>query len=103
MITLAAISACSGFGTGMGAILAVAGDVENRPEFLLKLQGLAHQLFRTGVVVDRGQHGERLFAGKENAIWDGAWCELSGSSRSGRVSRKAKGRGILPRPRFADS
>ncbi len=52
------------FRPGMSAILAVAGDVENRAEFLLELHGLAHQLFRTGVMIDRGQHGERLFAGK---------------------------------------
>jgi hypothetical protein len=53
-------------GTGMGAILAVAGDVEDRPEFFLQLQGLAHQLFRAGVMVDRRQDGKRLFAGKKN-------------------------------------
>ena len=29
-------------GTGMGAIFAVAGDIENRAELVLQLQGLLH-------------------------------------------------------------
>ena len=51
-------------GAGNGAILAIAGDIEDRAEFLLQLQGLAHQLFRPGVMVDHGQDGEGCFAGK---------------------------------------
>ncbi len=51
-------------GAGNGAILAIAGDVEDRAELLLQLQGLLHQLFRPGVMVDRGQDGEGCLAGK---------------------------------------
>ena len=56
-------------GAGVGAVLAVAGDVEDRPQFPLQLEGLAHQLFRAGVVVDRGQDGEGLFAREEHGFW----------------------------------
>ena len=53
-------------GPGNGAILAVAGDVENRSELLLQLQRLLHQLFRPCVMVDHGQDGEGCLAGKKN-------------------------------------
>jgi len=53
-------------GTGVGAILAVAGDVEDRAELVLQLQGLLHQLFRARVVIDRRQDREGLFAREQN-------------------------------------
>ena len=55
-----------GLGAGAGAVLAVAGDVEHRAEFLLQLERLHHQLLGTGVVVDGGQGGEGLFAGEQD-------------------------------------
>jgi hypothetical protein len=86
-------------GTGVGAILAVAGDVEDRAEFLLQLQGLAHQLFRAGVMVDRGQDGEGLLAGKENGR---GWRMIRFRKLRSGATEKKKGRGILPRP-FAEA
>ena len=55
-------------GTGAGAVFAVAGDIEDRPQFMLQLQGLAHQFFRAGVMIDGGQDGEGLFAGEEDVF-----------------------------------
>lgn len=61
-----------GFGTGVGTVFAVAGDVENglvvMGQFLLQLQGLLHELFRSGVVVHHRQDGEGLFTGEENVV-----------------------------------
>ena len=57
-----------GFGTGLGAVLAVAGEVEHRAEFLLQLQRLQHQLLGAGVVVHGGQGGEGLLAGEQNLV-----------------------------------
>ena len=58
------------FRSGVGAVLAIAGDVEQRGtvmgQFLLELHGLAHQLLGAGVVVDHRQDGEGLLAGKED-------------------------------------
>ena len=55
-------------GAGMGAILKVAGDVEDRAEFLLQPERLAHELFRPRIVVNRRQDGECLFAGKKDCF-----------------------------------
>jgi hypothetical protein len=61
MITCSGHLGVFAFGPGMGAILAVAGDVEDRAQFVLQLQGLAHQFFRAGVMVDCGQDREKAF------------------------------------------
>jgi hypothetical protein len=55
-------------GAGVGAILAIAGNVKNRPQLLLQLQRFTHQLFRASVVVDRRHYREGLFAGKKNSF-----------------------------------
>ncbi len=47
---------------GGRAVFAIAGDVENRPEFGLQLQGLADHLFRSGIVFAGSQRGERFAA-----------------------------------------
>ena len=57
------------FGAGVGAVLTVAGDVENRPEFALQLQRVAHEVVRACVVVDRRQDGEWLFAREQDIAW----------------------------------
>ena len=53
---------------GMGAIFAVAGNVEDRAEILLQFERLAHELFRSRVVVDRRQDWECLFTGKKDCL-----------------------------------
>ena len=55
-------------GTGVGAILKVTGDVEDRSKPLLQLEGLCHQPFRPRVVVDRRQNREELFAGEKDCF-----------------------------------
>jgi len=55
-------------GASMGAIFAVASDVEDWAEFLLQQQRFSHKLFRTGVMVDCWQDWERLFAGKQYGL-----------------------------------
>jgi hypothetical protein len=52
----------------MGAIFAVAGDVEDRAELVLDGQGLLHQLLAAGVVIDGGQDGEGLLALEQHLI-----------------------------------
>ena len=51
---------------GVGAILAVAGDVEDRPQFVLQLERFLHQLFGAGVMIDGRHDRERFFTGEEN-------------------------------------
>ena len=56
------------FGAGMGAVFAVAGNVENGAELFLEFERFTHQLFRTGVVIDGRQDGEGLLAGKQDGF-----------------------------------
>ena len=75
-----------GLGAGAaGAILAVAGDVEDRAELVLDGEGFFIS-FAAGVVVDGGQDGEGLFALEQDVIGVGRvrpwWCSgLSGWRR----------------------
>ncbi len=63
-------------GAGGRAVFAVAGDVENGPQFVLQLQGLLHQLFRASVVVDGRQDGEGRFTGEKDfaGMFHGLLC-----------------------------
>jgi hypothetical protein len=60
-------------GAGRRTILAIAGDVEDRTELILQLQGLGDQLFGAGIVVDGGHHRKRLFRLRTGLRWGGAW------------------------------
>ena len=50
------------------AIFAVAGEVEDRAQFLLQLQGLEHQLVGTGIVINRGQRRKGLLASEQDGV-----------------------------------
>jgi hypothetical protein len=57
-----------GFGARMGTVFAVESDVENRSEFMLECERLAHQLFAASVMIDDGKNREGLFALKQHGI-----------------------------------
>ena len=61
------------------AVLAVAGDVEDRPELVLQLQRLDDQLLAAGEVLAGGDHRERLLALEQGLVgMDGLhWRSLS--------------------------
>jgi hypothetical protein len=82
-----------GFGAGVGAVLAVAGDVEDRAELVLHGEGLLHQFFAAGVVVDGGQEGEGLLALEQHLIGVGVLGH-GGCSRLVGSRRLAKKRAL---------
>src|SRR6185312_12340934 len=54
---------------GLGAVLAVAGDVEDAPQLLLQLERLADRLLAPRVVLARRNRREGLLAGEEGVAW----------------------------------